>query len=53
MRVCDLEKALIDQSAIITALSQRAMEAEQNFQRLISAVERLLRTEGSGIDGAQ
>ncbi len=40
-RVSMLEKALIDQSAIVTALSQRAIEAEENFQRLISAVERL------------
>ena len=41
MRVSTIEKALIDQSAIIAALSQRAIEAEQNFQRLIGAVERL------------
>lgn len=40
-RVAALEKALIDQSAIITALSHRAVEAEENFQRLIAAVERL------------
>ena len=36
-----LEKALIDQSGVITVLSKRAVEAEENFQRLISAVERL------------
>jgi hypothetical protein len=41
LRISTLEKALIDQSAIVTALSQRAIEAEENFQRLISAVERL------------
>jgi hypothetical protein len=41
LRISALEKALIDQSAIVTALSQRAVEAEENFQRLISAVERL------------
>jgi primosomal protein N' len=40
-RVAALEKVLIDQSTIITTLSQRAVEAEENFQRLISAVERL------------
>jgi hypothetical protein len=41
LRISMLEKALIDQSAIVTTLSQRAIEAEANFQRLISAVERL------------
>jgi hypothetical protein len=40
-RMAAMEKVLIDQSTIITALSQRAVEAEENFQRLISAVERL------------
>lgn len=40
-RLSTLEKALIDQAAVITALSQRAVEAEENFQRLIGAVERL------------
>ena len=47
-RMTALEKALIDQSTIVTALSQRAVEAEENFQRLISAVERLFaQKEGS------
>jgi hypothetical protein len=41
LRISTLEKALIDQSAIVTTLSQRALKAEANFQRLISAVERL------------
>lgn len=45
-RMASLEKALIDQSAVITALSQRAVEAEENFQRLISAVERLFEQKG-------
>ncbi len=45
-RMAALEKALVDQSAVITALSQRAVEAEQNFQRLISAVERLFEQRG-------
>jgi len=40
-RLTTLEKALIDQAAVITALSKRAVEAEDNFQRLIGAVERL------------
>lgn len=45
-RMAALEKALIDQSTVITALSQRAVEAEENFQRLISAVERLFEQKG-------
>ncbi len=40
-RLSTLEKALIDQAAVITALSKRAVESEENFQRLIGAVERL------------
>ncbi len=46
-RVAALEKGLVDQSGIITALSERALESDANLQRLISAVERLCeRTEG-------
>jgi hypothetical protein len=41
LRTAALEKALIEQSAIVTTLSRRAIEAEENFQRLIAAVERL------------
>ncbi|HWF07282.1 MAG TPA: hypothetical protein VG297_02405 [Bryobacteraceae bacterium] len=41
VRVATLEKALVDQSGIITALSQRALESDANLQRLISAVEKL------------
>lgn len=41
LRIAPIEKAVTDQSAIIAGLSQRALEAEENFQRLISAVERL------------
>ena len=41
VRVSTLEKALIDQAAIVTTLSQRAVEAELNLQRLIAAVEKL------------
>jgi len=40
-RMNALEKAVVDQSKVITALSTRAVEAEENFQRLISAVEKL------------
>ena len=52
-RMASLEKALIDQSAVITALSQRAVEAEENFQRLISAVERLFEQKGIAPGGQQ
>jgi uncharacterized coiled-coil protein SlyX len=41
LRVSTLEKAIIEQSGIITTLSQRAIESDSNLQRLISAVERL------------
>jgi hypothetical protein len=41
LRTSALEKALIDQSSTITTLGRRALEAEETFQRLISAVERL------------
>ena len=40
-RISKLEKALIDQSGIITTLSERAIESDTNLQRLISAVEKL------------
>ena len=50
-RMTALEKAVVDQVAVITALSQRAVEAEQNFQRLISAVERLFEQKGIGQAG--
>lgn len=46
-RVAALEKGLVDQSGIITALSERALQSDANLQRLISAVEKLCeRTEG-------
>jgi uncharacterized coiled-coil protein SlyX len=41
LRIAILEKTLVDQSGIITALSQRAIESDMNLQRLISAVEKL------------
>jgi hypothetical protein len=40
-RISMLERTLIDQSRIITTLSQRAIASDENLQRLISAVERL------------
>ncbi len=52
-RMTAVEKALIDQSAVITALSRRAVEAEENFQRLISAVERLFEQKGITPAGQQ
>lgn len=53
-RVAALEKALVDQSGVITALSQRALESDANLQRLISAVEKLCeRTEGRPAAAAQ
>jgi hypothetical protein len=52
-RVNALEKALIDQSAVVTVLSRRAVEAEENFQRLISAVERVFEQKGIAPAGQQ
>lgn len=47
-RIDTLEKALLNQSTIVTTLSQRAIETDMNLQRLISAVERLCeRTPGA------
>jgi uncharacterized coiled-coil protein SlyX len=40
-RISSLEKTMLDQSGIVTALGRRAVEADMNLQRLISAVERL------------
>lgn len=40
-RIATLEKAMLDQSSIVTALGRRAVESDMNLQRLISAVERL------------
>lgn len=40
-RIAAIEKAVIDQSSIITALSERAIESDANMQRLLSAVEKL------------
>jgi hypothetical protein len=41
LRIAIIEKALTDQSAMITALSQREIESDGHLQQLISAVERL------------
>jgi uncharacterized coiled-coil protein SlyX len=51
-RISILEKALIDQSAIITTLSHRAIESDGNLQRLIAAVERLCKPFHSQLDDA-
>jgi hypothetical protein len=54
LRISPLQKALIDQSAIIKTLSQRAIEAEATLQRLASAVERLCeRNEGRSGEGVK
>lgn len=47
-RISALENALIEQSSVITVLSKRAVEAEENFQRLIAAVERLCEQKEAG-----
>jgi hypothetical protein len=41
LRISKVEQTLIEQSVIITTLSQRAVDSEINLQRLISAVEKL------------
>jgi uncharacterized coiled-coil protein SlyX len=41
LHISKVEKALIEQSVVITTLSQRAVDSEINLQRLISAVEKL------------
>lgn len=40
-RIAALEKVMLDQSAIMSALSQRAIESEMTMERLISALGRL------------
>jgi hypothetical protein len=50
LRIAKVETALIEQSVLITTLSQRAVDSEINLQRLISAVEKLFdRAEPTGI----
>ncbi|HTA47792.1 MAG TPA: hypothetical protein VK789_35380 [Bryobacteraceae bacterium] len=49
-RIAALERAMLEQSALVTALSQRAVESDLNLQRLISAVERLCDRPGLGPD---
>jgi hypothetical protein len=39
--IAKVEKTLIEQSVVVTTLSQRAVDSEVNLQRLISAVEKL------------
>ena len=40
-RIAALEKTVIEQAAIITTLTERAIQSDVNFQRLIAAVEKL------------
>jgi hypothetical protein len=47
-RVAVLEKAILEQSTIVAALRQRAIESDMNLQRLISAVERLCERTDAG-----
>jgi uncharacterized coiled-coil protein SlyX len=49
-RIAALEKVVLDQSALMTALSQRAVESEMNMERLISAVGRLRDQTGESPD---
>jgi hypothetical protein len=52
LRISTLEKSLIDQSTVISTLSQRAVESDAQFQRLISAVERLCERNGPAMPDA-
>jgi len=40
-RIAALEKVILEQSALVTALSHRAIESDTNLERVISLVERL------------
>jgi hypothetical protein len=48
LRISKVEAALIEQSVVITTLSQRAVDSEINLQRLITAVEKLFERADSG-----
>jgi hypothetical protein len=50
-RIGVIEKAMIDQSAAVTALSQRAIELELILQRLIAGVERLCDRTNATLEG--
>jgi hypothetical protein len=49
-RIAALERAMLEQSAPVKALSQRAVESDLNLERLISTVERLYNRPGRGPD---
>lgn len=49
-RIAALEKVMLDQSALMTALSHRAIESEMNLERLIAAVGRLCDRPGESPD---
>ena len=51
-RIAVIEKAMIDQSAVVASLSQRAIELELILQRLISGVERLCERTSATLDAS-
>ncbi len=48
-RIAALEKVMLDQSALVTALSHRAIESDLNLERLIAAVGRLCDRTSEGL----
>ena len=46
-RIDTLEKTLLDQSSVVTDLSQRAVETDMHMQRLVASVERLCERGGA------
>jgi len=50
-RISVIEKAMVDQSAAVASLSQRAIELEIILQRLISGVEKLCDRTSASLDG--
>jgi len=50
-RISVIEKAMVDQSAAVASLSQRAIELELILQRLISGVEKLCDRTSASLDG--
>ncbi len=50
-RISVIEKAMVDQSAAVASLSQRAIELEIILQRLISGVERLCDRTSASLEG--
>ncbi|HTA43789.1 MAG TPA: hypothetical protein VK789_15145 [Bryobacteraceae bacterium] len=48
-RIDTLEKTLLDQSTVVSTLSQRAVETDMHLQRLVAAVERLCERGGGAV----